>query len=322
MSFSYRHDSDEPSYTYKITGVAISNKSIVVISTIGFGLLGFIIYFLILRQTTGDDAEEQEKARRNGHGEMLNHSDVATLNRAQRRARAKFRMKKARRAVVPAHQVAEGVNGGGGGVRGDEGGDGGGDIDLAEFNNLSRKERQRAAKAMEQKERKVYAEEARKWRENNTQSQSTRKSGEGYQSDGGKEKKKDCPIEESKLSPGDMSPRRPSEFLFWESIARNMEEEANSNCDEKISDAHPRPKMTIRQFIERLKENGSVSIAALADEFGVSINQALIELENINKQHGLVGVVDTKGNFVYVSAEMIKLAMKLGRDAGRVLLPP
>ena len=46
-----------------------------------------------------------------------------------------------------------------------------------------------------------------------------------------------------------------------------------------------------------------------------------MELENINKQHGIVGVIDGKGNFVYVSMEMTNKAIELGLDAGRVSLP-
>jgi len=53
----------------------------------------------------------------------------------------------------------------------------------------------------------------------------------------------------------------------------------------------------------------------------ISVEQALMELENINKEHGIIGVIDAKGNFVYVSMEMIKKAIQVGRNAGRVLLP-
>mmetsp|Transcript_36234 Transcript_36234/g.76145 ORF Transcript_36234/g.76145 Transcript_36234/m.76145 type:complete len:97 (+) Transcript_36234:727-1017(+) len=52
----------------------------------------------------------------------------------------------------------------------------------------------------------------------------------------------------------------------------------------------------------------------------ISVEQALMELENINKEHGIIGVIDAKGNFVYVSMEIMKKAIQVGRDAGRVLL--
>ena len=317
MSFSYRHDEDEPSDTYNITGVAISNKSILILSAIGFGLLGFVFYFLILRRLSSidDHAEQQENARRDVYGEMLDQSDVATLNRAQRRARAKFRMKKA----------AEGIDGDDGGAANGEGGvmreNVGGNHNLEET-NLSRKERQKAAREMEREERKLNAEEARVWRE---KKQSTMKS-EGSRCDG-KEKMAESSNKESELSLGEIFPRRKnvndafSEFLFWESIMKKIKEKANS-YDEMISSAHQMPKMTIREFVERLKQNGSVSIATLADEFGgISVPEVLIELENINKQHGIIGVPDANGNFVYVSTEMIKLAIKLGNDAGRISYP-
>jgi len=313
--------------------VAISNKSIIILSTIGFGLLGFVLYFFILRHTTNNELRDGDEQQREAYGEMLDRTDGATLNRAQRRAKAKFRMKKARCAqVMPVggrqqqqQQAEEGVDGNAAPAHGNVGNNvaenNNNDAPAAmETTNLSRKDRQRIARAMEQKERKLMAEEARKWREKNKTQSTT--------SDGGSKTMESSHNEESQpqLSLEDVFPRRMSKndmlsgILFWESITKNIKDK-NSHDETILSKAQQLPKMTIREFINQLKENGSVSIAALADEFGISVEQALMELENINKQHGIVGVIDAKGNFLYVSMEMINKAIEVGLDAVRVSLP-
>ncbi|KAL9185392.1 hypothetical protein ACHAXT_003169 [Thalassiosira profunda] len=319
MSFSYRADQDEePGYTHNITGVAVSNSALLVVSTLGFGALGIALYFLVLRRLSqgGDDAQVDADRGRDACGEMLDQSDVGTLNRAQRRLRAKRRMKNARRVVVPGqHQQAEGVEGEQE-VMGEEG-------DAREIANvepaLSRKERQRAAKAMEKEERKAYANEARLRRE---KTQSTLKS-EGSS----KDKKPEEPANKHRvLAVEELFPQRESdgddalsEQLFWGTICRSIKQRSQS-YDDTLSMVQRIPRMTVRAFIDSLKQNGSVSIAALAEEFGISISDALAELESINKRLGVVGVC-VNGKFIYVSMEMIREAVKLGKEAGRIPSP-
>jgi len=319
MSFSYRDDDEEPRYTADITGVAISNQTIVILSTLGFGALGLSLFLILRRLSPIEDPGEQEHDPRGTdvYGDMLDQSDVATLNRAQRRARAKFRMKKARRAVAPAQEANGDADGG------DPAQAIGADATIGENDGLTRKERQRAAKAREREERKVYAKEARLWRE---KKQSALIS-EGSGSCDGQENKGEFHQVANELSFEDVFPKCEnehdalSEFLFWESmrassIMKNVKQ--NERSDEIISIAQQFPKVTIREFIERLKINGSVSIATLADEFGISVPEAMDELENnINKKHGVVGI-PYDGCFVYVSLEMIEEAVKLGKDLGRI----
>ncbi|KAL7545610.1 hypothetical protein ACHAWF_008966, partial [Thalassiosira exigua] len=314
MSFSrYNPGEDEPNYSSSITGVAISNKTIVLLSTIGFASLGIAMYFLILRQVSDADDEHLDPAQgRDAYGEMLDQSNVATLNRAQRRAKAKFRMKKARRAAVPGNAPGEEIGHDDGGDAGVVMGNDGGNNELAEA-NPSRKERQRAAKAMEREERKVYAEEARLWREN----QSTKKGGDD------EEKTEDLPHEE-RLSLEEIFPRRAneddalSEFLFWEPLVENIRQKDCLSSGEIMAVVQSTPKMTVGEFIERLKQTGSVSIAALSDHFGITIPEALVELENVNKRHGIIGIPDAKGAFIYVSMDMIRQAVQSGNNAKRI----
>ena len=311
-------DSGEPAYTSSITGVAMSNQSLVIISTVGFGFLGLAMYF-VLRQLSAT-AEENEIEERD-YDEILEQSDVAMLNRAQRRARAKYRMKNTRRAAVPGQQqlvANEGdgpeVGGGEGEIDGGEGNNG----DVSANANLSRKERRLAAKQQEREERKAYAEEARLYREKkNRMSDDKRNTSE--------ENNKKLIAKE--LSIEDIFPQRAnkddalSEYLFWETIMKKMKQEMETNDNDDDDDIRIPKMVTIHDFVERLKQTGSVSVASLAEEFGITVPEALEELESMNQQHGIIGVLDSKGNFVYVSLDMIKEAIKIGQEAGRVECP-
>ena len=311
MSFSNNNNEGESQYINSISGIAISNKSILILSTIGFGILGLVLYCILRRLT--DQPTNQDDNEERDYGEILNDSDVATLNRAQRRARAKYRMKNARRVAQP---VQVNNNGEDGEEDDNENQD---NVPQVNINNLSRKERQRAAKKKEREERKVSAEEARKWREKN-QSKSIKKSID-------KNIKPDESKEVKALSVEDVFPQRAnvndalSEYIFRESIVKNIKQMDVSNDDEMISIANQIPKMTIHEFVERLKQNGSIAISSLADEFDITEQECLDQLECINKQHGIIGIVDSNGCFVYVSMEMIKEAIKLGNDLGRIVCP-
>ena len=110
MSFSNNINEGESEYINSISGIAISNKSILILSTIGFGILGLVLYCILRRLT--DQPTNQDDNEERDYGEILNDSDVATLNRAQRRARAKYRMKNARRVAQPVqvNDVEDGVD--------------------------------------------------------------------------------------------------------------------------------------------------------------------------------------------------------------------
>jgi hypothetical protein len=55
--------------------------------------------------------------------------------------------------------------------------------------------------------------------------------------------------------------------------------------------------MTIREFIERVEFDGSVSIIDLADEWDISISDALREIEQLKELYNISGVVDSSGNY-------------------------
>ena len=55
--------------------------------------------------------------------------------------------------------------------------------------------------------------------------------------------------------------------------------------------------MTIREFIERVEFDGSVSIIDLADQWDISISDALREIEQLKELYNISGVVDSSGNY-------------------------
>jgi len=278
---------------YTVTGVALSNETILILCSFGFASLG-IVLFLILRNQPKQD-EDDEHNDRDHYGDELDQADVATLNRAQRRARAKYKMKQARRGMAPV-VAARGGDGGDnnmpaeGGVQDD-------DVNDNVAAVADRKERQRIAKQMERNERKIYSMEAQRWRDKN-QASSKKKKKLTYEED-------NDVASESNFSVEDIFPQRLdkndplSDVLFWEYIVRGIKD-ATLSADELMSrcEAAQSKAMTMREFIKRVECYGSVSIIDLADEFEISTSDALIEIARWNDLYNINGMVDSCGNFV------------------------
>ncbi|KAL3777450.1 hypothetical protein ACHAWO_006804 [Cyclotella atomus] len=285
--------------------VVLSNQTILILCTIGFASIGIAVYFLILRRvpsTVNDDHDVQN------YDEFLDQSDVGTLNRAERRARAKLRMKKARRANVPAPSAPNDANGDAQ------------PLDVADVHHdmvedaagMSRKERQKAAKALEKEERKISAEIARARREAEQKKKKHMKQAHQIRDDPSKALRLD-----------DIFPLRTAgtndplnNHLFHESITRKYKD----NMQMFLDDGMQSKIRTVGDFIDEIQLTGSASLSELADEFGIAIDEVCDELKGLNDIHGVIGVFD-QGNFVYVSKEMIEMAVVMGKKMGRVPCP-
>jgi len=306
MSAKNHHDA--------IYDMSLSNKTILILCTIGFASLGIVVYFLILRHAPATDDAEHDLQN---YDEFLDKTDVAMLSRAERRARAKLRMKKARRAAVPAGRGGDDVDDDGvprqHGPNEDENELFGG---LRENTaaNLTRKERQKAAKALEKEERKMATEMARVRREADQKTKSKKQTDHGepdYETDNIRTSKRRL---EDIFPPREQSDDPMSDYLFWQAISANYKDDPQRFLDDDVQ----LKVMTIRNFIDKLEQHGSVSIAALADEFGITITNVRNELEKLNGQYGIIGLMDNNGNFCYVSREMIAKAVQMGKDMGRI----
>eukprot|EP00804_Cyclotella_cryptica_P005640 CCRYP_000036-RA/>CCRYP_000036-RA protein AED:0.00 eAED:0.00 QI:224/-1/1/1/-1/1/1/41/319 len=302
------------SHNDAIYDMSLSNKTILILCTIGFASLGIVVYFLILRHVPSTDDGEQPMQN---YDEFLVQTDVAMLSRAERRARAKLRMKKARRVAVPAGRGGDDAHDDGALRQNFPNEDDNELLDgLIENNaaNLSRKERQKAAKALEREERKIAAEMARVRREADQKTKNKKQTDHG---------EPDCQTDNriaTKLRLDDLFPQIEqsndpmSDYLFRQSISEKYRDDPQRFLDDVI----PLKLMTIRNFIDKLQRHGSVSLALLGDEFGITIKDVRHELDKLNKQYGILGLIDQKGNFVYVSREMITKATQMGREMGRI----
>ena len=75
--------------------VSVSDSILLVVSSVGFVILATTIYSIIItRLKTAQEIDEDEET---DYDEKLTNADVSTLNRAQRRARARHIMKQQRR---------------------------------------------------------------------------------------------------------------------------------------------------------------------------------------------------------------------------------
>ena len=138
------------------TSVAFSDSLLVSVSVAGFCVLAVTIYKIVLSRVRSADEVEKEDL---SPDELLARADVATLNRAQRRARAKVIMKEQRRAAVLAAAAVEGEGEEQPAAPAEE------EHEEAHHAQLSRKERQAAAKAAEKEERRLYQGERQKQQE-------------------------------------------------------------------------------------------------------------------------------------------------------------
>jgi DDRGK domain len=136
-------------------GVGFSDTTLLAVSVLGFVVMAFFVYITIVSRVAASSAENAMAKKGGGDGgelldyeEELLRSDVASLNRAQRRLRAKAVMKRERRAATTTedtthhHEEEE--------VEEDD-----------DHQALSRKEREKAAKATEKRERHLNDETRR-----------------------------------------------------------------------------------------------------------------------------------------------------------------
>ena len=79
-------------------GVGFSDRTLLFVSVMGFGFITVVVYIMIVSRTKSAD-ELDEYEGNVDYEEALLRADVANLNRAQRRARAKALMKRQRRAA-------------------------------------------------------------------------------------------------------------------------------------------------------------------------------------------------------------------------------
>ena len=291
------------------TSVALSDKTLLAVSLAGFIVLATTVYLLIIRPSlTSEELDEHEGIN---YDDELDHADVRTLNRAQRRARARNRMKKNRRVdprtpgQLHHHEdLDEGADA-------DEANGGAAaqqqliDIDEAAAvpdgndssqQHLSRKERARLAKDIEREERKLFEKER----------QEQRRKAEAAAAVERREREKEREAlaqEERRRREAEAHDRELADHREWMLMF----------ADSRNNDA------TVKDFICKAKNEKIWSVEDISREYGVSSEEVEVRLRQLLCDDRMFGVV-SNGNFIYLEVEdMVEIAGFLKRN-GRTTL--
>ena len=289
--------------------VGVSNLSLLLISSIGFGILGIALYVLILRPSAGaTDGDNSDDGELRNYEEQLDGADVRTLNRAQRRLRARNHMKKNRRmaqqevAGRDAGAAAAGVadqllleeemgfaaGDGGAGHEGDE---------QRQQQHLSRKERARLAKTAEKEERQLYEEERRE----------ARKFADAKAAVDRREREKEreaAAEEERRRREAEGKERELAEHNEWVRVF-----------------AFAAVQRTVKELVAEAQQRKVWPVNDIADTFAVTPEQVVARLEQLMSENRLAGSIVSQGTLIYIGrSEMQELAKFLLRN-GNTSLP-
>lgn len=270
------------------TGVGFSDAVLLAVSLLGFVMLAVTLYSLILsRLQSAEELDDGEEGM--DYDEKLDRADVATLNRAQRRARAKNRMKKQRR-IAPAPEAND-QNG----TERDQ------EEDtrqvLEETRHLSRKERQKAAKAAEREERRLYEDQRREMQRQKTEdAQRDRKEREQQEAKRAEE--------ERLLREQEKKSKEQAEYDSWNTFLA-------------ISDGK---SVSVQQFLSTLKTEKVLLIDEYADKVHVRSQHVIDRIRALQSSNRVTGVFDGRGRFIYITAHEMDAVASLIRDRGRATL--
>lgn len=264
-------DSEGPFGDGANISVGFSDAAILIVSLLGFCLLASTIYSLILLKVQSREEFDKAEEQKLNYDDQLDRADVATLNRAQRRARAKNIMKRQRR-IAPVDNEEQ-----------DEAAQPEEDEHLPP---LSRKEREKAAKAAEREERKLFEEQRRQLQ---LDAQEAAK----------KEKR-----ERERLEAERIEEEKKLRLQANEAREKTKLEKYNTflvSRDEETS-------MSVRDFCVYVEQHKVVSIDDLADRFKRPSGQVLERIQELVDTCRLTGVFDGE-RFIHISSdEMTRVA--------------
>lgn len=278
-------DSDGPFGGGGEVGVGFSDAAILVVSLLGFLFLATTVYSLILLRVQSKEEFEKAEEFKLDYDEQLERADVATLTRAQRRQRAQLIMKRNRR-IAPLHGAEDAAEELEEHVLDDRG------------PQLSRKERQKAAKAAERQERKLYEEERREQHKEEMEAVK-------------REKK-----ERERLEAERLEEERQQRLIAKEAQERAELEEFNTFL---ASHQDGGERMTVAEFDAYAKEEKVIYIDDLADRFHTPSEQVGKRIEELVASSRLTGVID-RGRFVYITHEEMKAIANSILEKKRVTL--
>mmetsp|Transcript_20962 Transcript_20962/g.39808 ORF Transcript_20962/g.39808 Transcript_20962/m.39808 type:complete len:314 (+) Transcript_20962:96-1037(+) len=279
--------SDGPFGTAPDIGIGFSDAALLTFSFAGFGFLAYSIYTVVLlklknRQELGADYEDKELEKK--YEEQLTEADVATLSRAQRRARARQIMKQQRRAVPGGVVVAE---------QQPPGEDGAQPLALLaegehpqmnddDHHLLSRKERQKLAKAAEREERKLLQEE-RQRQQTLAMEQAQQRRIERLQTQAMQQQ------------------QAKQQQLEEEQAAARARQEAWEIFLTKNKDGDKQQKVSVEEWLQECQKHRMVFLSSTARAFGVSTQAVRNRIQTLVEERRVAGVfMKTKEESVFV----------------------
>jgi len=312
--------------------IGISNETLSFISLIGFTIifasLALLCHFSPAQEQY--DAEEGNHMNNVDYDQLLEDADVSTLNRAQRRARAKLRMKKNRRlgGVETSRRRRMNAEDDGNeneedddmninhnnnrlliGEHGAEEDNRNDDLDDDErpsqiVSSLSRKERQKAAKEQERLDRREYE----KIRQTKIEQETLKREERELLM---KEKKEMLERERQEILQNELNSWK---FMFYKSDQKNA--------------------VTVNDFIQELEIKQVISLDDSATKFNVSVEMLIQRLRQLEEegriQHGIVDEQNRKYHLItnddmnqlreVISAKGILTLEEIGKEVTRILL--
>jgi len=244
-------------------GVGFSDKTLLIASITGFCLVVGTLIFL--RSRTTDEAAEDDDED-GTYEKRLAQADVSTLTRSQRRARAHIIMKEKRKV----------------------------DKESDDGPQLSRKDRQRAAKAAELAERK-FNEAERKRREAISKEEAMRE-----------------------------REKRNSEREAREELAREEElalQKQQQMAYDTFLSSNAGKVLLVNDWISSMKRQSTpVDMSLLASEYDKTENDVIVRIETLQTEGRIVGLFDKNNKFLYLPDEQVDAVIGKMKEAGTVSL--
>lgn len=271
-------------------GIGTSNETILIISLIGFVLLGSTLYLLFPK------AKPARLAAHRNPDEVGNNNGGG--NRAQRRARARRRPEIQQQEDGGQDPVEEAV------IEGAEIDTAGGENDDAREIHMSRKERLKASKRAEKEERRRMEEqrreELRQRKEAEEAAYFERKEKER------EEEEKMILIQEKEKKRADLEEKK--KYEKWKrSFVLEGQGNESSNVEEEWSD-----------FITYIQQMKFVQINILQERFQLTRRDVLSRISKLEHNGTLIGLLNEKGDYLSFNDEELKNVADFVRRKGRV----
>jgi DDRGK domain len=283
--------------------VGASDRLLLGVSFLGFGVMAYLVYNMVLRQVkSARQMRDEERERQTTFEEKLTRADVSTLNRAQRRARARLIAKQQRRIATGQDAFMMMMDDDDNTIIDD------GDQDqmleeedippfqedthhTTSLRHLSRKERQKAARQIELQERKVLEEERRKEQEELQKEERLKKRE--------RERQKASQMEEERKKRQEQ--RAAQEMTAYHSWRIFLPRPKAGAVDEKDL---PKGCITVKNWKEELYKDPVVKISELSRRFWVSKQVVRERISELLETDRITGVLETD-RFVFLSKDKL-----------------